>query len=418
MNIHFVGIGGIGISGVAQFCHKRGDQVTGSDITESEIFPTLQKAGIRVFIPQQASNIPDNCDLLVYSEAVHDQNPERVSAKKRGIREISYFRFLGELSKEFRTIAVAGTHGKTTTCGLIAAGGIAAKFDPTFFIGSTLTEFGGSNFHLGSNEWMGCEACEYRNNFQFLSPEIVVLTNVEWDHPDSYPTEESYFKAFENFVAKAKIVIYHQGDMGAERVLKNFKGEKLSIPAQSPHSWEHLLQISGQHNHENATLALALAHKLGLNLEQFKKGLGNFCGAGRRQELLGVSDGIYVYDDYGHHPTEIRATLSGLREKYPDAKIGLIYEPHQFSRTKVFFPEFVEALRGADFTAIFPIYEARDSEEDKKFGVENFLRADKSFVLVQTKTEAQQFKKNLRKGDVLLFMGAGKISVFGREFLA
>ena len=177
------------------------------------------------------------------------------------------------------------------------------------------------------------------------------------------------------------------------------------------------MQIKGQHNYDNATLALALAHKLELNLEQFKKGLGTFTGAGRRQELLATVDGVYIYDDYGHHPTEIKATLQGLREKYPEAKIGLIYEPHQFSRTKQFFPEFVEALRFADFCALFPIYEARDSEEDKKFRVENFLTEEPSFVFVQTKEEALRFQKNLHEGDILLFMGAGKISSFARDFL-
>lgn len=417
MKIHFVGIGGIGISGVAQFCKERGDIVSGSDITESEIFPALAKAGIEVSIPQKAENVPDDCDLVVYTEAVDENNPERVFAKEKGLREMSYFRFLGELSSEFQTIAVTGTHGKTTTVAMIAAGMKAASFDPIFFVGSTLSEFNGSNFHLGSNDWMICEACEYRNNFQYLKPEIVVLTNVEWDHPDSYPTEESYFEAFRSFVADAKLVIYHRGDEGAERALENFKGAKLSIPSQSPNSWEHILQIKGQHNYDNATLALALAHKLELNLEQFKKGLGMFTGAGRRQEFLATVNGIHIYDDYGHHPTEIKVTLQGLREKYPEAKIGLIYEPHQFSRTKQFFPEFVEALRFADFCALFPIYEARDSEEDKKFRVENFLTEEPSFVFVQTKEEALRFQKNLLEGDILLFMGAGKISSFARDFL-
>ncbi len=275
MKLHFVGIGGIGISGVAQFCKLRGDDVTGSDVCESEIFPTLKKAGITVQIPQVAENVPNDCDLVIYTEAVDETNPERVRAKEKGIRETSYFRFLGELSKEFKIIAVTGTHGKTTTCGMIAAGSQVAGFNPTFFIGSTLQEFDGSNFHLGDNDWMVAEACEYRSNFKFLHPEIVVLTNVEWDHPDSFPTEESYFEAFRSFIAPAKLVIYHQGDTGAERALEQFKGEKLAVPRQSENSWESLLKLTGQHNYDNATLALALAHKLDLNLELFKKGLGS-----------------------------------------------------------------------------------------------------------------------------------------------
>lgn len=418
MKLHFVGIGGIGISGVAQFCKLRGDEVTGSDVCKSEIFPTLEKAGIVVQIPQVAENVPDDCDLVIYTEAVNEQNPERVGAKEKGIREISYFRFLGELSQEFRTIAVTGTHGKTTTCGMIAAGSQTAGFNPTFFIGSTLTEFDGSNFHLGDNDWMVCEACEYRSNFQYLRPEIVVLTNVEWDHPDSFPTEESYFEAFQSFVSDAKLVIYHRGDEGAERALEKFKGEKLSIPRQSENSWESLLQLTGQHNYDNATLALALAHKLNLNLEQFKKGLGNFTGAGRRQEHLGTLNGVHIYDDYGHHPTEIRATIAGLREQYPNARIGLIYEPHQFSRTKVFFDEFLTALQIPDFTALFPIYEARDSNEDKKFSLDEFHQQHSAFQKVETQEDADKFFTQLETGDILLFMGAGVISGFAREFLS
>jgi len=417
MKLHFVGIGGIGISGVAQFCKLRGDEVSGSDICESEIFPTLEKAGITVSIPQVAENVPDDCDLVIYTEAVNEENPERMAAKEKGLREISYFRFLGELSQEFRTIAVTGTHGKTTTCGMIASGSLAAGFNPTFFVGSTLKEFNGSNFHLGENEWMVAEACEYRSNFQYLKPDIVVLTNVEWDHPDSFPTEESYFKAFQDFVSEAKLVIYHRGSEGAERALEKFKGEKLSVPAQSENSWETLLKLTGQHNYDNATLALALAHKLNLNLELFKKGLGNFTGAGRRQEHLGDIRGVYVYDDYGHHPTEIRATIAGLREKYPDARIGLIYEPHQFSRTKVFFEEFLQALQIPDITALFPIYEARDSEEDKQFSLDEFHHQNPDFQSVETLEEADQFFAQLKKGDILLFMGAGVISGFAREFL-
>lgn len=415
MNIHFVGIGGIGISGVAQFCALRGDRVTGSDIGESEIFPSLRKAGIRISMPQKAENVPLDTDLIVYSEAVASDNPERVFAQQNNIPQKSYFEFLGEIARDYRVIAVAGSHGKTTITGMIAAGFQSSRHDASVFVGSTLPELGGSNFHKGTNDWMVVEACEYRRNFRFLKPEIVVLTSMEWDHPDSYPTESSYFEAFQEFIKPAQKVIFHADDQGAEKALQGFSGTQ--IPVSS--SGEIELSVFGEHNQRNALLALEVAKTLELSEERFRIGLSHFRGAGRRQEFLGEVDGVKIYDDYGHHPTEIRSVLSAFRKKFPDSRIGIIYEPHQFSRTREFFDGFIEALKLADQAALFPIYEARDSDADKAaVSLDHLIAQISGACKVENFENVHEFLSSLREGDILLFMGAGKISSFARKFLA
>ncbi len=417
MKIHFIGIGGIGISALAQFCHARGDTVYGSEIAETGILEKLRAQGIPIFIPQKAENIPQDCELVVYTEAVSTDNPERVEAKERGIQEKSYFQYLGDISRDFRTIAVCGTHGKTTTVGLLASAFQISGFDATVFVGSKLREFDNSNFHLGTNDFLLVEACEYRNNFQFLHPEIVLLTNAELDHTDFYRDADHYRSTFRDFCKKAKVVIYHEGDADAEVILTDFSGKKIVVSSEEMQNIASL-QISGAHNRANATLAFNLAQHLGLDLDQFKKGLESYKGAWRRQEFLGEKEGVRVFDDYGHHPTEIRATLQAFRERFPDRRIGLIFEPHQYSRTREFFPEFCDALSLADEVGIFPIYAARDTDEDKKsVSVQDLIDHISGAEKIETQEDAQSFVKKLEGRDVLLFMGAGVIDQFAKDFL-
>lgn len=464
MHIHFIGIGGIGISTVAQFCHNKKDTITGSEMQETVMTERLRALGISLMIPQRVKNIPQNCDLVVYSEAVPPTNPERQEAERRKIPQKSYFEFLGDVTKDMRTIAVAGTHGKTSTCGLLAAAMKESKFDASFFVGSTLREFDGSNFHQGSNEWAVVEACEYRDNFRFLNPEILILTNIEWDHPDYYDTEEKYFNTFRRFVQQATTVIYHADDTNAVKVLNDFTGRHIAVHLKSVETGDSLLNnkqgtahvssmsnknilssdichlspemvetsihrvskyydhidltVTGHHNRANASLALAVAHEIGIDETAFRAGLQTYTGAGRRLEYLGQKNGITLYDDYGHHPTEIRATLQAVRERHPEAQIGLIYEPHQFSRTRLFFDEFVSALSEADHLGLFPIYEARDSAEDKAAtSIDTLQKEIPTAQKIETHTDVQNMMKNLEKGDVLLFMGAGQMSEFVHQWL-
>ena len=435
MNLYFSGIGGIGISALAQYCLTQGHTVTGSEISANPITEKLQSLGVVIHFEQKAENITNpeirntnpesQIDLLIYTEAVPPTNPERQKADELGILQKSYFEYLGEVSKSKRTIAVAGTHGKTTTVGMISSGFLAADFDVTVFIGSTLPEFHNANFHAGTNEWLLVEACEYRNNFQFLEPEIVVLTNVEYDHPDAYESEEHYLQTMTDFCDKAKVVIHHP-DPISEKILQKFSGHRIPTPQHT--TYDTPLSIPGQHNRENAALALTLAEYLQESLppsslfplSSFQKGLSSFSGTGRRQEYLGIKNDLHIYDDYGHHPTEIRVTIQALREKYPKAQIGLIYEPHQYSRTRQFKDEFIEAFQSADFLGLYPIYEARDTEQDKASISRNDLLSPSQGELegvIDTLQDVQNFCQKLAPGDVLIFMGAGKISQFAREFM-
>lgn len=429
MKLHFVGIGGIGTSGLARLCHERCKIISGSNLGSNPILERLKADGFTdIYDTHDPKHLPIDADLLIYSEAVSEDNPERVKAKQLGIKEKSYFEYLGELSNDYQTIAVAGTHGKTTTTGLITAGFQNTNFEATVLVGSTLDILGGSNFKAGNNNFLLAEACEYRDNFKFLKPDVLIITNLEWDHADYFKSEEEYFAAFKRIASKSKNVLYHQNDEAVRELLEDVNTNKLPIPEQSANSWEAILNIWGEANQQNATLALALAHFLALNLDDFKTGLGHYKGAGRRQESLGVykchseldsePKSLQVYDDYGHHPTEIKATLQAFRAKFPNKKIGLIYEPHQYSRTHQFFAEFSEAFKLADHTALFPIYEARDTESDKAaVSLQDFIDNNPNLQLVSNIEDAQAFAQKLETDDILLFMGAGKISQFAKEFM-
>ena len=418
MKIHFVGIGGIGISALAQLCLNRGDTISGSDVCETEIFPVLRKLDMTLFTDQKAKNVADDIDILVYSEAVPMDNPEREKAAELGRPQYSYFAYLGKISEDYKTIAIAGTHGKTTTTALIASALQEVSFNPSVVVGTTLKEFNNSNFHLGTDNWLLVEACEYRENFKFLHPEIVVLTGIEHDHFDAFPTEESYFSAFRGFIKYAKIVIYHADDERVQKILTNYKGVKISVPRQSENSWKYLLQVHGQYNYDNATLALALAETLELSLNNFKKGLGKYTGAGRRQEFLGEIKGVKIYDDYAHHPSEIRALLQGFRKTFPAARLGMIFEPHQHSRTAALLEEFKEVLQLADKIGLFPIYSARDTEQDKKEMPDSLFRSSVSnSIAIDSVENAKDFISSFSSGDIVIFCGAGDISAFVHTIL-
>ncbi|HEY5714735.1 MAG TPA: UDP-N-acetylmuramate--L-alanine ligase [Candidatus Gracilibacteria bacterium] len=449
MKIHFCGIGGIGMSALAQLCLSRGETVTGSDQGKTDITDHLQSLGVTFFDLQQAANVDGSVDLLVYTEAVPPTNPERTKAAELGIPQKSYFGYLGELSKDLRTIAVAGTHGKTTTTAMIGEAMIKSGFEATVVVGSKAKGLGDNNFHAGSNDWFVVEACEYRNNFQYLNPEIVLMTNLEWDHPDAFPDEASYFKVFRDFCSKAKVIIYHEGDKNTEKMLEQISNDKYQITkiGVSKDIVDDIrLKTPGIHNRENAALALALGEYLlnpsplppslvreeggscppdkgdrsqsdrGGLMAKYEEALNNFSGTWRRQEYLEVYQGHPVYDDYGHHPTEITSTLQAFREGFPGSPIALIFQPHQYSRTRHFVAELREALAQADHTAVVPIFQTRDSQEDvAAVSIKDVAKDD--FPIIENTASLQDFIKSLPEDAIILFMGAGDISKKARNFL-
>lgn len=438
MKLYFVGIGGIGTSALAQLCAGRGDTVLGSNLGKTAIWPQLEQAEIQLFDEHHASQIPSDTDILIYSEAVPEDNPERVQARELDIPEQSYFEHLGQIAKDYRVLAITGTHGKTTTTAMIASGMIAAHFPATMIVGSKLREFNGSNFfqipdpspdsHEQSSDskaepglnslkpWLIVEACEYRNNFQYLAPEIVVLTNAELDHVDYYRDEDHYVATFRQFCNQARTIICHRDDPLVDKILLGLDRDIVRVDVNG---FTLPLDLPGLHNRKNAALALAAAEEIqDLNHKKFKKGLKHYQGAWRRLELLSDHP-CYVYDDYGHHPTEIKATMQALREKYPVAKIALIFEPHQYSRTKEFFAEFLESFQAADEVALYPIYAARDSAADQAaISRQTFIDQDTRITRVDDLETAQLFTSGLTANDVLIFMGAGDISRLAHDFVS
>lgn len=359
---YFVGIGGIGMSALAQLFAARGITVSGSDREASPTTALLEKKGIMISIGHDAAHLPEALDLLVYSDAVSAENPERTTAKGRGVHELSYFETLGEVSKDRFTIAVAGSHGKTTTTAMLGKMLVDAGLSPTLVVGSITKDFN-SNFVLGNETGpFVIEACEYNDHLLKLSPNILVVTNLEWDHTD-------YFKTFEQLKATFRTAVEKLPEDGALVVnLETSIGQELagyarcrvvnytdvSVPE---------LSLLGGFNVMNAAAAktAALAYDSSLSEEALDISLKGFQGTWRRFEFKGTtSNGALVYDDYAHHPTEIRTTLDAVREKFPGKKIVVVFHPHLYSRTQDLFDDFVEALAHADEAVLAPIYAARE----------------------------------------------------------
>jgi len=356
-----VGIGGIGMSALAQMLLHQGKTVSGSDREESPTTSLLADKGVQVCIGHDQCNIPADTELLVYSDAVWDDNVERIRAKEMGIPEMSYFEALGEISKGMRTLAVTGTHGKTTTTGMLAAILAHAGKEPTAIVGSIVRDFG-SNFLAGRSDLFVVEACEYRDHMLKLAPEILVITNAEWDHTDYFPTLPRMLESFN----KAACAVPAHGAVVADpnspnmaTVLKGVKARivdytEVSVPA---------LKLLGEFNAQNARAAKAAAMTIYSDISAYvaDEALKDFKGSWRRFEYKGeTARGAQVYDDYAHHPTAIRKTLEAAREKFPGKRIMIAFHAHLYSRTRDLMPEFGEALSHANEVIVAPIYPARE----------------------------------------------------------
>ena len=438
MRVHCIGIGGIGLSALAQFCQERGDEISGTDCDlQREIIPILLSKKISVTTHENSCLWDDEAgkiDLILYSEAIDKNHSELIQARKLGINCQTYFAYLGEISREFYTIAVAGTHGKTTTTGLIASGFQATNFLATIICGARTKSLNNGNFFPGKNNFLLVEACEYRRNFRFLQPQIVILTRINFDHPDSFVDEEDYQQAFVELLNGVQIVIAHQDDKKALKIIAKAKVPKVFLIEKI--SQENLsLKINGNYNQENAQLAMKLAEilptisdKLSPNYtkdfsqENFKKGLENYQGATRRQEFLQTIKGVNFYSDYAHHPVEISATIEGFSTAFPEKKIAVIFEPHQLSRTIKFTDEIIDALQKADFVGLFPIYQARDTKKDaEEMSIEIFLgkfpeKILKQIKIIKNNNDVNNFLQQFSP-DYCIFMGAGRIDDFAKNYL-
>jgi len=399
MKIHLIGIGGIGVSALAQYYLSKGHQVSGSDLVASEITDFLKQKGVQINIGNSAKNIEKDFDLVVLSPAVKSDNAEYQQAKKFGIKTQSYPEALGELTKEFYTIAVAGAHGKSTTTAMIALVLTKAGLDPTVVVGTKVKEFGGSNFRAGKSKFLVIEACEYDDSFLHYLPKIIVVTNIDKEHLDYFKTFANVKKAFRDFVAK----------LPKDGFLVN------KYPAKEIKKVKNILKVPGMHNVFNATLALQVARILVIPDKITINALAEFNGTWRRFEEIKNSK-YKIISDYGHHPNEISATLKAAREKFPKNKIWCIFQPHQHQRTFYLFNDFVKTFREAkvDNIIITDIYDVAgretkkiNSEVSSEILVKKINRKNVSYLPVD---ELEKYiKKNAKRGDIVLIMGAGDI---------
>jgi len=414
----FVGIGGIGMSALAQLLRAEGNDVAGSDREESPVTELLEGKGIRVHIGQKAENVPETLDFLVYSDAVPENNPEREAARERGVPELSYFQMLGKVSAARRTVAVAGTHGKTTTTGMLAKILHDAGAEPTAVIGSIVRDFG-SNYLEGSSEFFVVEACEYRDHLLELSPEILVITNLEWDHTDYFESLEALQKTFRKAierVPKNGFVITDTEHPSIQPLLEGIEATVVNY-AQEP---SYALRFPGEFNKNNARAAVAAARRVMPDLTEsgIIDALASFHGTWRRFEFKGtMADGIEVYDDYAHHPTAISETLRGLKEKRAaegkDGRVLVIFHPHLYSRTRDLLDGFARAFADADEVIIAPIYAAREIDDGS---VSNTILAERIQAegvharAIDSFEDIETFVRGAAKsGDTVITMGAGDI---------
>ena len=396
-----VGIGGSGLSALAQLYVSGGSRVSGSDLSDSPIMEMLRQKGIKVYVGQEASQVPEDANLLVYSDAVPGDNPERVHARELGILQMSYFEALGEAASGYRVIAIAGTHGKTTVTAMLGKILVDAGVDPTIIVGSVVPEWG-SNFREGTSNLLVVEACEYREHFLNFRPEILVVTNIEFDHSDYFKNIDHVYEVFGKMKSLTKEVI--------DKDLYS----KERVPD---------LIVLGEFNKENAQAAKSAARVIAPHIleESIDKSLANFKGVWRRFEYKGVlPNGAKLYDDYAHHPTAIFRTVTAMREKFPDKKIAVLFQPHLYSRTRDFFYKFANALALADKTFVLPIYASRETKDSSITNdalVKEINKIGGNAQTVEGLDAAEEVLINLGSEVVVLTMGAGDVYKVGEKAL-
>lgn len=418
---HFIGIGGIGVSAIAKMFLLRGVSVVGSDREPSLVTEKLEADGARIYFGHDAKHLEPNTDLVVYSPAVPKDNPELVVAREKGIQILSYPEALGVISRGMRTVAVSGTHGKTTTTAMIAEILVGANLSPMVIVGSLLKS--GTNFIAGDSDIFVVEACEYKRSFLNLTPEILVITNIDNDHLDYYGTIEGVQKAFAEFVEKVPVsgvIVCNPNDPLVAPVLSK------AIARIVDYTKENItvaLAVSGDHNIKNAKVALAVARIFGIEGNSAEKSLAQFQGTWRRMELKGKTEsGALVYDDYAHHPTEIKATLQGFRAKYPaGGRIRVVFQPHLYSRTKLLLNDFAQSFGDADEVIVAPIYAAREANDPEISAEILATEIAKHHACARAGGDFSAIVKYLhdivQAGDVIVTMGAGDIYKMGEALI-
>lgn len=447
--IHFVGIGGIGMSGIAEILLDQHFAVSGSDRALTDVTERLQKLGATIFEGHSAANVARDVDALVFSSAVQPENPELLEAQRRKIPVIRRAEMLAEVMRLKYGIGVAGTHGKTTTTSMISLVLMEGGLDPTVIVGGKLSGLGGTNARLGRGNYIVVEADEYDRSFLSITPTIAVLTTLETDHLDCYRDLEDIKGAFVQFAGRVpfygfivlsvdepalldimpqlnrkKIITYGlspQADIQAVGVTHKDNTSTFTMVRSGADLGQITLRVPGKHNVQNALGAMAVALELGVPFEKVKSGIERFEGVYRRWEKKGEIDGITVYDDYAHHPTECKATLAGAKAGWR-RRVVCVFQPHLYSRTRDFYEEFGKSFLLSDVLVVTDIYPAREEPIQGVTG-ELIVTAAKRFGhkdvhYVPDKAQVSSTLKTIaRKGDIVITMGAGDIWKCGEEFL-
>lgn len=447
-HIYFIGIGGISMSGLAEILKDRGCQVSGTDIKESDVTKHLESLGISIHYGHRAENITDDIDLVVYTAAIHPGNPELEAAKEKQIPLMDRARLLGHIMEEYQySVAVAGTHGKTTTTSMVSEILLEAEKDPTITVGGILPAIH-SNVKIGHSPYFVAEACEYFDSFLQFTPLVGVILNVEADHLDYFKTLDNIrrsFHAFAQRIPAGGLLVLNASIAHPEELEENLHCSVETFGLKENACWQARnivhepngkisfdvyyqgefytsvhLDIPGKHNITNALAAVASAHFLDIPAEVCARGLSHFTGVNRRFQRKGEKRGIVVIDDYAHHPTEIMATLSAARNVRHN-KLWCVFQPHTYSRTKNLFDEFGRAFGDADEIIVADIYAARETDDgtiSAAMLAERIVKEGGNARYVGDFAAIRQhLETHCRTGDLLLTVGAGDVYKIGEEFL-
>lgn len=436
---HFVGIGGIGMCGLAELLKNMGAQVTGSDLAENANTERLKAMGVNIFKGHQAENVGDS-DVVVYSSAINFQNPEIAAARARAIPLIPRAEALAEIMRFKRGLAVAGTHGKTTTTSMVASIFLEAEASPTIVIGGRFERIQ-STALLGQGEWLVAEADESDGSFAKLAPEIAIITNIDADHLDYYKSFDVLEKAFYDFALKIPFygeLIACGDDPSVRETFKNFpkralfygfnpnndvviRGEKgkYELTKHGERLGEITINVPGIHNALNGTAAVLAGLVAGIDFQVCARGLAHFNGVDRRFHFKGEARGVKVFDDYGHHPTEVRAVLQAFKEKYPDHKLTVLFQPHRFSRTQHCWSDFLNCFSLADEVLLLDIYPAGEMPipEVNSPKLAEEIRHPHCRHFVRSTDSAKQLVETSQANQIILTLGAGDGWKFGLEIL-
>ena len=440
-HIYMIGIGGISMSGIAEILHNWNYEVEGSNINQNEQTIWLESNGIHVNIGHIADNITSKYDLVIYTAAIHDDNPELVKARELGIPTIERGNFLGELTKLFKdTIGIAGTHGKTSTTSMVANSFLEANMDPSIQVGAVLKSIDG-NYRVGKSDYFIIEACEYSDSYLNFKQKSAVVLNIDADHLDYFKSIDNIEKSFQEYVSHLPedgYLVLNRDDERCYNLRNHSKATAITVGSSNNADWYYdnvtfdqdgyptydayykgekkdtiTLRVTGLHNVFNSLCCIALCNAYGIDIKIVKEALLKFDGASRRLEYKGMVNGAKIYDDYGHHPTEIKATAQGiLNKKFNESWV--VFEPHTYSRLSEHLDEFADSLKSFDHVIVTKIYAAREkntfniSEDDMIKALER--HGKEAICIMEIDDIVKYLKENVKENDLILTLGAGNVT--------